>query len=213
MKIGILGTGIVGRTLGTGLLGLGHDVMLGSRDASKPELLDWVAAGGAGASGGMFADAAAFGEMVFLCTSWSGTEGAVALAGAGSMSGKIVVDVTNPLDSSGGAPALAVGHTTSGGEIVQSLLPDTRVVKAFNIVTARFMVDGRFAEGNADMFIAGNDADAKSRVTEIVTAFNWNAHDLGGIEASRLLEYFAMLWITFGMRTGQWNHAFKVVRK
>ncbi|MBS1911305.1 MAG: NAD(P)-binding domain-containing protein [Bacteroidetes bacterium] len=214
MKIGILGTGNVGRTLGTGLIGLGHEVMIGSRDAAKPELQQWVADNGAGASAGTFADAAAHGEIVMLCTSWSGLENAIALATPANVAGKVVLDVTNPLDfSQGTPPRLAVGHTTSGGELVQSWLPDAHVVKVFNIVTAAFMVNGRFAEGNADMFIAGNNDDAKRVAAQIVTAFNWNCHDLGGIEAARILEYYALLWIVFGFRTGQWNHAFTVVRK
>lgn len=214
MRIGILGTGSVGRTLGTGLIGLGHEVRIGSRDAQKPELLAWVDANGTAAGGATFEEAAAFGEMLFLCTSWTGAQPALEAAGAANLAGKVLVDVTNPLDfSAGPPPSLTVGHTTSGGEMVQEWAPEARVVKAFNIVTAAFMVDGAFAEGKADMFIAGNDADAKEAVAEIVRAFQWNCHDLGGIEGARTLEYFALLWIVHGFRTGQWNHAFRIVRK
>ena len=214
MKIGILGTGTVGRTLGTGLIGLGHSVMLGSRDAAKPGLVEWAAANGDSAQAGTFADAAAYGELLFLCTGWDGTQNALNLAGHHNFAGKILVDVTNPLDFSHGTPPRhAVAGTSSGGEMVQEWLPESHVVKAFNIVTAAFMVNGAFAEGNADMFIAGNDDTAKAAVGEIVTAFNWNCHDLGDIHASRLLEDFALLWIAHGFRTGTWNHAFKLVRR
>ncbi len=214
MNIGILGTGSVGRTLGTGLIGLGHSVMIGSRDAAKPELAEWVAANGAAASAGTFEAAAKFGDMIFLCTSWTGAENAVTLAGADNFAGKTVVDVTNPLDfSQGTPPRMAAMPKASAAETVQSWLPGAHVVKAFNIVTARFMVDGEFPEGKADMFIAGDDEGAKAAVTEIVTAFKWNCHDLGGIGAANLLEYFAMLWIVHGFRTGTWNHAFRMVHK
>jgi predicted dinucleotide-binding enzyme len=211
MKIGILGTGEVGRTLGTGFIGLGHDVMIGSRDPQKPELQDWSKKSGGKA--GTFAETAAFGDIILLCTGWSGTENAIRLAGMNNFTGKLVIDVTNPLRFESGVPHLAVGFTDSAGEIIQRLLPDARVVKCWNTITAKFMIDGRFPEGNCDMFIAGNDEHAKDTVQQFLTSFHWNTHDLGGIEQSRLLESFAMLWIWFGVRTGIWNHAFKLVRK
>lgn len=213
MRIGIIGTGNVGRTLGTGLIGLGHEVMLGSRDAAKPELRAWVEANGERASGGTFADAAAFGELLFVCTGWAGTENALRLANPENFVGKVVVDVTNPLDFTHGTPPRIAVEYGSGAEVVQAWLPGARVVKAFNIITAAFMVDGLFAEGKADMFIAGDDAAAKQDVASIVTAFNWNCHDLGRLEASRILEYYAMLWIVHGFNTNTWNHAFMMVRK
>ncbi|MFZ1685631.1 MAG: NAD(P)-binding domain-containing protein [Candidatus Zixiibacteriota bacterium] len=211
MNIGILGTGEVGRTLGTGFIGLGHDVMIGSRDAQKPELQEWAKKNGGKA--GTFADTATFGEVILLCTNWSGTENAIKLAGVSNFNGKLVIDVTNPLSFANGVPQLAVGFSDSGGEIIQRLLPNAKVVKAWNTITAKFMTDGRFPEGNCEMFIAGNDGPSKEKVREFLTSFYWNTHDLGGIEQSRLLESFAMLWIWFGVRTGIWNHAFKLVRK
>lgn len=212
MKIGIIGTGTVGQTLGTGLKKLNHDVMIGSRNPQKEELQKWVMA--SGGKGGTFAEAAAFGEMIFICTSWEGTENAIKLAESKNFKNKIVIDVTNPLDfSQGMPPKMALGHTTSGGEKIQSWLPDAKVVKAFNIITAAFMIDGKFGNEQLDMFIAGNDAAAKKSVTDLLTAFHWTTHDLGGIEQSRILEYFAMLWITYGFKNNIWNHAFKLVRK
>ena len=121
MKIGIIGTGEVGRSLGTGLKNAGHDVMIGSRDIQKKELQDWAKE--TGGKAGTFADCAKFGDVVFICTGWSGTQNAIALAGEENLKGKVVVDVTNPLDFSTGKPRLAVGYTDSAGEQVQRLLP------------------------------------------------------------------------------------------
>ncbi len=211
MKIGILGTGEVGRSLGTGFKKLGHEVMIGSRDIQKKELQDWAKE--TGGKPGTFADATKFGEVVFICTGWSGTQNAIALAGESNLAGKVVVDVTNPLEFSTGKPRLAVGYTDSAGEQVQRWLPGSKVVKAFNIITAKFMTDGRLPDGQLDMFIAGNDPGAKETVKEFLTAFHWNTHDLGGIEQARLLEPFAMLWIWLGVTSNSWNHAFRLIRK
>ena len=214
MKIGILGSGSVGQTLGRGLLALGHEVKIGTRDAKNPKVADWVAASGPKASSGTFADTARYGEVIFLCTLWAGTENALRMAGIEHFAGKVVVDVTNPLEAvEGYGPRLAIGHTTSAGEKVQEWLPGSRVVKAFNTITAAFMIDGRFGSEKLDMFIAGNDAAAKKVVSGFLTHFHWNTHDLGGIEESRVLEYFAMLWIRYGVINNVWNHAFKMIRK
>jgi len=214
MKIGIIGTGTVGQTLGTGLIKLGHEVKIGSRNPQKPEVQTWLKNNGNKATAGSFAEAATFGEVVFICTSWAGTQQAIQLAEPKNFKGKVVVDVTNPLDfSQGMPPTLAVGHTTSGGEMVQQWLPEAKVVKAFNIVTAAYMINGKFPEGNLDMFIAGNDEAAKKTVTDFLTAFNWNTHDMGGIEQARIIEPFAMLWITWGARNNTWTHAFKLLKK
>ena len=167
-----------------------------------------------GGNAGTFAEAAQFGEVVFVCLSWAGAENAIKMADAKNFKGKVVVDVTNPLDFSQGVPPkMALGHTTSGAEKIQGWLTDAKVVKAFNIITAAFMVDGKYGNDKLDMFIAGNDAEAKKMVTNFLTAFNWNTHDLGGLEQARILEYFAMLWIALGFKTNTWNHAFKLVKK
>ncbi len=213
MKIGILGTGNVGKALGTGLIKLGHEVKIGSRNADKPELTEWVNASGSHASRGTFAEAAAFGEVIFLATLWTGTENVIKLAGPDNFKGKILVDTTNPLDFSTGAPKLSVGYTDSAGEQVQRWLPEAKVVKAFNIVGAPYMVQPPFSEGQPDMFIGGNDEGAKKWVTDLLTSFGWPTIDLGGIDASRLLESLAMVWITYGFRTNTWFHALKLLRK
>jgi hypothetical protein len=214
MKIGIVGSGNVGQTLGRGFLALGYEVKIGTRDAKNPAVADWVAASGPKASSGTFADAARFGEVVFLCTLWAGTENALSMAGKEHFAGKVVVDVTNPLEVVRGyGPRLAIGHTTSAGEKVQEWLPEARVVKAFNTITAAFMIDGKLGAEKLDMFIAGDDPAAKKVVSGFLAQFHWNTHDLGGIQESRILEYFAMLWIRYGVINNMWNHAFKIVRK
>lgn len=214
MKIGILGTGDVGRALGNGFIAKGHEVRMGSREAGNEKAASWAKAAGPKASTGTFADAARFGEVVVLATLWEGTENALKLAGAENLAGKVVIDTTNPLDfSQGMPPRLAVGHTNSGGEEVQRWAAKARVVKAFNIVGNAHMVDPQFPGGPPDMFIAGNDADAKKTVTDILKSFGWPSIDIGGIEGARLLEPMCVLWVGYGARTGTWNHAFRLLRK
>jgi hypothetical protein len=213
MKIGILGTGVVGQSLGLGFAGRGHDVMIGSRDPGGGKLGDWLQKAGGRGSAGTFAEAAAFGELAVVATLWSGTENALRMAGAGNLEGKVVIDVTNPLDFSAGAPRLALGFGDSGGEQVQRWLPGAKVVKAFNIITAGEMVDPAFPCGPPTMFICGNDEGARHTVSGICTGFGWEVVDTGGIEGARLLEPLAMLWISHGVRSGAWSHAFKLLRK
>ncbi len=214
MRIGMLGTGDVGRVLGAGLVSLGHDVKIGSREPGGPKVQEWVSKTGRGASGGTFAEAAGFGEVIVLATLWSGTENAIHLADPKNFVGKTVIDATNPLVLTPNAPpALALGHTDSGGEQVQRWLPGAHVVKAFNIVGNAHMVHPQFPGGPPDMFICGNDEAAKKTVTEILNGFGWPTVDIGGIEGSRLLEPLCILWVLYGIRTGGWNHAFKMMRK
>jgi predicted dinucleotide-binding enzyme len=215
MKVGILGTGNVGQTLGNGFAALGHDVKMGSRDSRNEKMKQWVAEAGPRASSGVFADAAAFGEVVVLATLWGGTENAIQQAGPKNCAGKVVLDTTNPLVfKPNSPPSLALGHTDSGGEQVQRWLPDARVVKVFNIVGNAHMVNPSFPGGPPDMFIGGNDDGAKEVVTDICKAFGWpGTVDLGGIEAARLLEPMCILWVLYGIRTGGWNHAFKMLKK
>jgi len=213
MNIGILGTGDVGRALGTGFVKHGHAVKLGAREAGNEKAEAWRQATGSNASSGTFAETVAFGEIIVVSTAWSGTENALRLAGHESFAGKTVIDTTNPLDFSTGGPQLAVSGSTSAGEEIQKWLPGARVVKAFNIVGNAHMVDPQFPGGPPDMFIAGNDAGAKETVTGILADFGWNVIDLGGIESARYLEALAMIWILHYLRTKNGNHAFKLLRK
>jgi hypothetical protein len=166
------------------------------------------------ASSGTFAEAASFGEVIIIATLGSGTESAVRLAGIENFDGKVVIDTTNPLVfEENKLPGLSVGHTDSGGEQLQRLLPKARVVKAYNTVGAPHMVSPSFPGGPPDMFICGDDADAKRVVTEINTAFGWSTIDVGGIDGARLLEPMCILWVVHGIRSGSWNHAFKLLKK
>jgi predicted dinucleotide-binding enzyme len=214
MRVGILGTGDVGRALGRGFAQLGHQVKMGSREANNSKAKAWAAETGPAASTGSFAEAAQFAELAVLCILWSGTENALRMAGARNLTGKVLIDATNPLVFTPGAPpALALGQTDSGGEQVQRWAPQARVVKAFNIVGNAHMFKPQFPGGPPDMFICGNDGGAKTTVTGILTAFGWNTIDTGGIEGARLLEPLCILWVLYGMRTNTWDHAFKLLRK
>jgi len=215
MKVGVLGTGDVGRRLGGGFVSRGHDVMIGSRDPSSEKVRDWLAQQNGRASAGTFAEAASFGELLVLPTKWDGTGNALELAGAQNFRGKVLIDATNPLrNEPGKPPGLALGHTDSGGEQVQRWVPDARVVKAFNIVGNPHMIDPDFPGGPPDMFICGNDANAKRQVTDICTSFGWQgATDIGGIEGARELEPLCILWVKYGFVTGGWNHAIKMLKK
>jgi predicted dinucleotide-binding enzyme len=215
MKIGVLGTGDVGKALGKGFITLGHEVMIGSRSATNEKALAWVKEMGPKASAGTFADTATFGEIVVLATLGNANEEVLSTAGPEKLRGKVVIDATNPLDFSGGIPPkLAITGNDSGGERVQKLLPGAHVVKAFNTVGNVFMFRPEFPGGPPDMFIAGNDEDAKKKVTGILKDFGWGAvHDLGGIETSRYLEAMCMVWVLSAIRGGTWNQAFKLLRK
>jgi len=136
------------------------------------------------------------------------------MAGPENLAGKIVIDSTNPLlFSPGKPPALALGHTDSGGEQVQRWLPESRVVKCFNTVGHAHMVHPDFPGGPPDMFLCGNEAGAKETVTGICREFGWPVIDIGGIEGARLLEPICILWVLYGIRTNSLNHAFKLLRK
>ena len=213
MKIGVLGSGDVGQALGNGLISLGHEVKMGSREAGNEKARAWVAKSGVKASQGTFADAAAFADLAVLATLWSGTENVIRQAEPRNLAGKVVIDATNPLVfTPNEPPSLALGHTDSGGEQVQRWLPKSRVVKCFNIVGHPHMVHPDFPGGPPDMFLCGNDAEAKKTVTGICQAFGWPVIDIGGIEGARLLEPICILWILYGIRSKTWNHAFKLLR-
>jgi len=216
MKVGILGSGEVGRKLADGFIELGHQVKIGSRDPNQSKITDWIIKHDKEkASSGTFAETASFGELVVLATLWEGTAEAIRLSNSENLASKIVIDVTNPLDfSKGTPPSLALGHTNSGGETVQRMLPNSKVVKAFNIVGNPHMVHPDFPGGKPTMFICGNDEASKKIVTdEILSRFGWETIDIGGIEGSRTLEPLALLWILHYFKSGNGNHAFKLLLK
>jgi predicted dinucleotide-binding enzyme len=214
MKVGIFGTGDVGRSLARGFLTLGHEVMLGSRERNNEKAAKWMKESGAQASTGTFADAAEFGEIVVLATLGTANVEALNAAGPDRLAGKIVIDATNPLGhAAGGPPSLAITGNDSGGEQVQRTVPKALVVKAFNIVGNAHMFRPDFPGGPPDMFFCGNDDGAKKRVAKLLQDFGWNPADIGGIESSRYLEAMCMVWVYYAIKQGGWNHAFKMLRK
>ncbi|HUP49209.1 MAG TPA: NAD(P)-binding domain-containing protein [Thermoanaerobaculia bacterium] len=212
MNVGVLGSGDVGRVLAAGFANLGHDVKVGSRDPAK--LREWAASAGSHVSTGSFEEAAQFGDLIVLATLGVATEEALRLAGPPNFEGKVVIDTTNPLDFSGGMPPrLSIGHTDSLGEVVQRAIPAAKVVKAFNTVGNAHMVNPQFPGGPPDMFLCGNDEEAKKIVSQVCEHFGWGVIDIGGIDGSRHLEPMCIVWVLHGARSGGWNHAFKMLRK
>jgi len=212
VRVGVLGSGDVGRVLAGGFADLGHDVKIGSRDPHK--LQAWADTAGSHVSTGTFAEAAQFGDIVVLATLGTATAEAVRMAGPESFAGKVVIDTTNPLDfSKGMPPRLSVGHTDSLGEQVQRLIPRAKVVKAFNTVGNAHMVHPQFQGGPPDMFLCGDDEGAKTIVSQICEHWGWGVIDIGGIEGSRLLEPMCLVWVLHGARSGTWNHAFKMLHR
>jgi len=211
VKVGILGSGDVGKSFAKAFGALGHDVVIGSRSPEK--LSDFVGGEGDRVTSGTFEDAARSGDLIVLATHGMATEEAISMAGKQNFDHKVVIDATNPLDFSSGAPRLAIGHTDSLGEQIQRFIPNARVVKAFNTVGNPLFFKPDLPGGPPDMFIGGNDADAKKLVSQVCEAFGWGVVDLGGIEASRYLEPMCMAWVVHGVISGTWLHAFKLLHK
>lgn len=199
MRIGVLGTGTVGQTLATKLVELGHQVRMGSRDAANEKAASWAAAAGDHASTGTFADAADFGELVLNCTAGAASLQALEQAGEDALRGKVLIDVSNPLDfSSGMPPSLTVCNTDSMGEQIQRRFPDTRVVKTLNTVNAAVMVNPSLIPGEHDVFVCGDDDAAKSDVVGLLESFGWprgRIVNLGGIDGARATEMYLPLWV------------------
>lgn len=209
MQIGILGTGDVGKTLGTALVKLGHTVCMGARQAGEPKAAAWAAANGAGASAGSFADAACGAEILFNCTSGQHSLSALTLAGTDNLAGKILVDVSNPLDFSRGfPPRLTHMNDTSLAEELQTAFPALRVVKALNTVANPIMVNPGLLPEATDLPICGDDPAAKQAVTELLRGFGWERIvDLGPISQARGTEAWLLLWTRLygAMRTPLFN--------
>jgi len=199
MQIAVLGTGIVGETLADKLVAVGHDVFMGSRTTGNAKAVAWAARHEARAGHGTFADAAALGDVVVNATSGMASLAVLEAAGASNLDGKVLVDVSNPLDFSNGfPPSLSVCNTDSLGEQIQRAFPNARVVKALNTVTAAVMVDPGQLAGVSDLFIAGDDGDAKAVVVGLLGQFGWpesHVRDLGGITAARGTEMYLPLWL------------------
>ncbi len=214
MKVGVLGTGMVGCALAGRLVELGHEVVMGSRTAGNPKATAWAADAGASASHGTFADAAAFADLIVNATAGVASLEALGSAGAENLAGKVLVDVANPLVVSGGVLTLAVCNTDSLGEQVQRAFPEARVVKTLNTVNCNVMVHPDVVPGSHSMFMAGNDAAAKQDVRALLESFGWppaDLLDLGDIAASRAMEMYLPLWIRISGVTGTCTLNVKVV--
>ncbi|MEZ2389014.1 NADPH-dependent F420 reductase [bacterium RCC_150] len=208
MKIAVLGTGMVGHALAGKLVELGHEVTMGSREAGNPKGTEWAEKAGPMASSGSFAQAAANAEIVINATPGTVSLAALSEAGEANLAGKVLVDVSNPLDSSAGfPPSLSVCNTDSIAETIQRTFPETRVVKTLNTLMAPLMVDPlRLANGAHEVFVAGNDAEAKAAVVGILRDFGWlpeRIRDLGGLDSSRGQEMWLPLWLRIFMRQPQ----------
>jgi hypothetical protein len=215
MRIGILGTGDVGRTIGTRLVELGHEVRLGSRAAGNERGLAWAKGAGPRASAGTFADAAGFGEMLFNCTMGVASLDALRAAGEANLGAKVLADVANPLDfSKGFPPSLAICNTDSLGEVLQRAFPRVRVVKALNTMWCGIMVNPRMLPDAHHTFLSGNDAGAKEAVRGLLRQLGWREDeivDLGDLTTARGTEAVLPLWVRiFGAtKSGAFN--FKIV--
>ena len=213
IRVGVLGSGEVGRRLAGGFSGRGHEVMIGSRDPAKAELREWLAGDGSGIEVATFAETAAHGELLVLAVLGNAAEEAIADAGPDNFKGKVVIDAMNPLDFSGGfPPKLSISGEDSLGERVQRALPGARVVKAFNTIGNPYFVDPSFSEGRPTMLIAGDDQGAKDTVRDVLSDFGWSdTVDIGGIEGSRELEAICIAWVKIGGARGAWDHGFKLL--
>jgi predicted dinucleotide-binding enzyme len=212
MKVGIIGSGVVGQTLAAGFLKHGHQVEIGTRDPAK--LKDWSANPGAAVKS--FAEAAAFGDLVVLAVGGEVAQQALTLIGSSALQGKTVIDACNPIG--GGPPVNGVlsfftPQNQSLMEQLQKAYPSAHFVKAFNSVGSGQMVNPVFASGRPTMFICGNDKDAKKTVERILEQFGWDTEDMGAIEAARPIEALCMLWCIPGIGQNDWSpHAFKLLR-
>ncbi len=207
MRIGIIGSGGVGATLGTALIRKGHEVRMGSRTRENEKATAWARAAGASASHGTFADAAQFGEVLVNCTAGDKSLEALRATGADHLRGKLLIDLANPLDFSRGMPpTLTIVNDDSLGERIQAAFPEALVVKTLNTVNMDVMVNPGLVPGDHQIFASGNDAAAKARVATLLGAwFGWRPEqiiDLGDITTSRGTEMMLALWIRLMVRLG-----------
>lgn len=217
MKFGVLGTGMVGNAIGSKLVQLGHEVKMGGRAASNEKGSEWVKSAGANGSYGTFADAAKFGDIIINVTSGGVSLQALEAAGADNLKGKVLIDIANPLDfSQGMPPSLSVVNTDSLGEQIQRAFPEVKVVKTLNTLSCHLMVNpNAVAHGDHNLFISGNDAQAKAQVLDILAKFGWkkqNVIDLGDITTARGTEQLLPIWIRLWGALGTAEFNFKIAR-
>ena len=214
MKVGIIGSGEVGQVLANAFISEGNEAMIGTRNTSKEEVVKWKKENPKGQVGS-FAEAAKFGELLILATKGSKIEDAIKQAGLANFSNKVVIDATNPIADAPPDNGVLKFFTTleeSLMERIQKLIPEAKLVKAFNIVGSSFMYKPKFPGGTPTMFICGNDEKARKTVTGILTSFGWETEDMGLAQSARAIEPLCILWCIPGMLRNQWTHAFKLLK-
>lgn len=220
MNIGVLGTGTVGEAIATALTEKGFNVRMGSRTPDNEKAAAWVKKSNDHATQGDFNDAAAFGEIVFVCLNGSYALDVIRSLATDTVEGKIIVDITNPLDFTHGMPPRIIeglGNATSLGEEIQKALPNSFVVKTLNTVNYKLMVNAKVVNGgDHHLFVCGDDTESKNKVKHfLVDHFNWKADhmvDLGGIQASRAVEAIVPFWVLVYQALGTPLFNFKVVQ-
>jgi 8-hydroxy-5-deazaflavin:NADPH oxidoreductase len=213
MRVGILGSGEVARSLAAGFLKHGHSVTLGSRTPEK--LADWTA-NNQGVGAETFAKAAQTAELIVLAVKGTVAAEALGLAGAKNLAGKTVIDACNPIADAPPVNGVLKFFTTHDGSLMEQLqreFPNANFVKAFNSVGSACMVNPEFSAGKPTMFICGNSEAAKKTVAKICDQFGWETADMGAVEAARAIEPLCMLWCIPGFVRNDWTHAFKLLQK
>ncbi len=212
-RVGVIGSGIVGKTLAAGFARHGHETMIGSRDPTQ--LREWAEEAAPPVLTGTFEETARFGDMLVLAVKGTAAEPALALVGADLLAGKTVLDATNPIAEQAiedGVLPFFTSHGESLMERLQRAAPDARFVKAFSSVGSALMVNPELEGGPPTMFICGDDADAKREAIEVLETFGWDWEDLGAATAARAIEPLAMLWCIPGFLRDDWIHAFRLLR-
>ncbi|MCX6310351.1 MAG: NAD(P)-binding domain-containing protein [Bacteroidetes bacterium] len=216
MKIAVLGTGGVGQAIATKLINVGHEVKMGSRTSNNEKASAWVASAGSKASQGTFAEAAAFGEIIFSCTKGDATLSVLKLVGENNMDGKILIDISNPLDfSKGMPPTLFICNDNSLGETIQTTYPNVKVVKTLNTMNSVVMVNPALIPGDHSVFVCGNDANAKTETKKLLNSFGWadkNIIDVGDITNARGTEQLLPIWIRLLGVMGHANFNFHIAK-
>ncbi len=210
MKIAVIGMGNVGGTLGTRWASIGHDVVFGVREPTSPKVKSLLKLTENKALAASVLDAVASSDVVVLATPWESVRDAIAVAG--DLRGKVVVDCTNPIAEN--LTGLTIGMTTSAGEQVAQWAPGARVVKAFNTTGSGNMANPEYAEGKVTMFICGDDPDAKETVSALATDLGFDVCDSGPLQMARYLEPLAMTWVKLAYAQGLGRDiAFRLIKR
>jgi predicted dinucleotide-binding enzyme len=213
MKVGILGSGIVAQTLGSGFIKYGHQVKIGTSNPNK--LNDWLEKAGTNASAGSFADAASFGEIIVLALKGTAALNVLEKAGSENLKEKTVIDTTNPIADVAPVNGVLKFFTDQNSSLMEQLqnnYPESNFIKAFSCVGNALMVNPDFGGQKPTMFIAGNNDNSKSAVKKILDTFGWEVEDMGKAEAARAIEPLCILWCIPGFLENRWSHAFKLLK-